>query len=143
MREGLDVTLQIAQFDSISMHLAFHRCGNQHKSAENISFSLGAIYNCQLYTKCTNILFQGEWGVNEKKNIDSVHFQHVSQFSWQIIHLKNVDVYTFWWEGGVSEKVYVLYTHLNVDNNGRPLIIISPEYFLNNYITNIWSYALG
>ncbi len=33
----------------------------------------------------------------------------------QIIHLENVDVYTFW-RG--HEKVYVLYTHLNVDNYG-------------------------
>ncbi len=37
-------------------------------------------------------------------------------FSWQIIHLKNLDMYTF---GGESEKVYVLYTYLNVDNYGR------------------------
>ncbi len=31
---------------------------------------------------------------------------------------KNVDMYSL---GGGSEKVYVLYTHLNVDNYGRSL----------------------
>ncbi len=41
-------------------------------------------------------------------------------FSSQIIHLKNIDVYTFLGGGG-SEKVYVLYTHLNVDNYALPL----------------------
>ncbi len=45
---------------------------------------------------------------------------HFLSFSSQIIHLKNVDVYTFWGERG-SEKVYVLYTHLNVDNYRWPL----------------------
>ncbi len=40
--------------------------------------------------------------------------------SWQIIHLKNVDMYTLW-GGGESEKLYVLYTHLNVGNYGQLL----------------------
>ncbi len=35
----------------------------------------------------------------EEKNDNSIHFEHPSPFllpfSWQIIHLKNVDVYTF------------------------------------------------
>ncbi len=58
------------------------------------------------------------------KKIDSVYFQHLTHFFklflWQIIHLKNVDVYTFW--GGEDyEKVYVLYTQLNVENFGWPL----------------------
>ncbi len=65
-----------------------------------------------------------------KNKVDSVHFQNFSwfyfSFSWQIIHLKNVDVCTFWrgmctfWRGSGFEKVYVLYTHLNVDNYERP-----------------------
>ncbi len=39
----------------------------------------------------------------------------VLSFSWQIIHLKKVDVYTFLGEGE-SEKVHVLYTHLIIYN---------------------------
>ncbi len=42
-------------------------------------------------------------------------------FSWQIIHLKNVDMYIFWGGEEGSEKMYVLYTHLNVDNYGQSL----------------------
>ncbi len=49
-------------------------------------------------------------------------------FSWQVMNLKNVDMYTFHEEGGGSEKVYVLYTHLNVDNYGRPLIREIPNF---------------
>ncbi len=57
-----------------------------------------------------------------EKNVASLHVQHFSpfilSFSWQIVHLKNVDMYTFS-EGMGTEKVYVLYTHLNVDNYGQ------------------------
>ncbi len=53
---------------------------------------------------------------------------HILSFSWQIYHLKNVDMYTLGGgggEGGVaSEKVHVLFIHLNVDNYGRPLMYI-------------------
>ncbi len=67
-----------------------------------------------------NILFL--WGGGSmKKNVDSIHCQHFNpfflSFLWQIIHLKNIDVHTFWGGGG-SEKVYFVHTHLNVDNNG-------------------------
>ncbi len=57
-----------------------------------------------------------------KKNLDSITYKilaHILSFTWQIRHLKYVDVYTFW-EGEGSEKVYVLDTHLNVDSYGRP-----------------------
>ncbi len=56
---------------------------------------------------------------------------HFLAFAWQIIHLKIVDVYTFWGEG--FEKVYVLYTHLNVDNYGLPLTIIFTLMFFSYY----------
>ncbi len=36
--------------------------------------------------------------------------------------IEKVELYTFWGGGG-SEKVYVLYTHLNVDNYGWLLIL--------------------
>ncbi len=54
-------------------------------------------------------------------------------FSWQIIHLKNVDVYTLKGEGGLRKcgcvhfergggpRKCVLYTQLNVDNYGQSL----------------------
>ncbi len=57
-----------------------------------------------------NILFLGGEGSMGKKNTDSVHFQHFSpfflSFSWQIINLKNVDVYTFW-KGEMLRKCIV------------------------------------
>ncbi len=44
---------------------------------------------------------------------------HFLSFSWQIIHLKNVDGYTFWGEGG---SVKVCFVHsINVDNYGWSL----------------------
>ena len=42
---------------------------------------------------------------------------HFLSFSWRILHLKNVDEYTFG-GGGRSEKEYGLYTDFNVDNYG-------------------------
>ncbi len=83
-------------------------------------------------------------------SLDSVYFQHFSpfyfSFSWQIIHLKNVDVYTFWGGAGGVEKVYVLYTHLNVDNYGRPLeeylcncLPIFPFYFIFLFLSTLWN----
>ncbi len=47
-----------------------------------------------------------------------------------IIYLKNVDLNTFW---GGSEKEYVLYTHLNVDNYGRPLRSLPRSTDQNQY----------
>ncbi len=46
-----------------------------------------------------------------KKKIDSIHFQHFSiflLFSWQIIHLKNVDVYTFEGDGGLRKCMFCI-----------------------------------
>ncbi len=59
-----------------------------------------------------------------KKKIDSVHFQHFSPFF--IILMEKLIIFkllmcTLFDGGGGSEKVYVLYTHLYVDNYGRPL----------------------
>ncbi len=65
--------------------------------------------------------FRGR-GIKRKKKLIPYTFNiliYFLSFSWQIIYLENVDVYTFW-GGGESEKVYILYTHLNVDNYGRP-----------------------
>ncbi len=55
----------------------------------------------------------GGGGSQWKKNLDSIHFQHINPFV----------LFTFWERegGGGSEKVYVLYTQLNVDNYGWPL----------------------
>ncbi len=56
-------------------------------------------------------------GVNGKKTLIPYTcniLPHLLSFSWQIIYLKNVNVYTIW--GGGSEKVNVLYTELNGDN---------------------------
>ncbi len=36
-------------------------------------------------------------------------------------HSKNVDMYSFFWEGKGSQKVYGLYNHQNVDIYGWPL----------------------
>ncbi len=61
------------------------------------------------------------------KNIDSVQFQHFSPYF--IIFMANLPFEKCWYvhflrgEGGVRK--YVLYTHLNVDNYGRPLSGIS------------------
>ncbi len=55
------------------------------------------------------------------------HF--LSFFLLQIVHLKNVDVYTFGGGGGLRK--YVLYTHLNVDNYGRSLIIVVAKPIYN------------
>ncbi len=44
---------------------------------------------------------------------------HFLSFSWQIIYLINVYVHTFVRAEGY-EKVYSVYTQLNVDNCGRP-----------------------
>ncbi len=57
------------------------------------------------------------------KYVDSINFQHFDPFFIILFEnclLKNVDVYTFWGGGGGggAEKVYVLYIHLSVDNNG-------------------------
>ncbi len=63
-----------------------------------------------------NLLFKG--GGQWKKFIlytFNIFDNFFLSFSWQIIHFKNVDMYTFLGVGG-SEKVYGLYTHLNVDN---------------------------
>ncbi len=43
---------------------------------------------------------------------------HLFPFSWDIIHSKNVDVYTLWGGEG-SEKVYVLFTHLSSPDNTK------------------------
>ncbi len=40
--------------------------------------------------------------------------------TWGFLALKNVDVYSFFGGGRVSQKVYDLYTHENVDIYGRP-----------------------
>ncbi len=59
-------------------------------------------------TNCTKHTLLGGGRVNEK-NVDSIHFQHFSpflSFPWQIIHLKNVDVYTFWGGRGVWESMF-------------------------------------
>ncbi len=58
-----------------------------------------------------------------EKNVAYIHFQQLSQFC--IIFManypfENVNMYTFCGEGW-SEKVYFLYTHLNVDKYGRSL----------------------
>ncbi len=59
-----------------------------------------------------------------KEDIDSGHFQHFNpylfvSFSCHIFHLINVGVHFL--RGRGFEKVYVLYTGLNIDNYGRPL----------------------
>ncbi len=51
-------------------------------------------------------------------------------------------MYTIWQESG-SEKVYVLYTHLNIDNYGQPLkcnqkrtILLNPEHMSHLAFSN-------
>ncbi len=65
------------------------------KQKEKLSMGMSIIVNIKLSVQ--NILFGGG-GINGKK-VDSIHFQHLSpfflSFSLQIIHLKNVNVYTF------------------------------------------------
>ncbi len=56
---------------------------------------------------------------------------HLLSFSWQIFHLKNINVYTLC-EGSGSEKMYVLYTDLNVDNYGSPLTSSIQRYYFTS-----------
>ncbi len=83
-----------------------------------ITYRLSIIANIKLSLQ--NILFSGERRSMEK-NVDSIHFQHFSPFF--IICIANLLMCTLF-EGEGSEKVYVLYTNLNVDNYGQPLRFI-------------------
>ncbi len=62
-----------------------------------ISFVLGAVHNCQHVTMCTNHTILGK-GVNAKKTVNSIHFQHFNQIVIIFIaqySFANVDMYTF------------------------------------------------
>ncbi len=72
---------------------------------------------------CINILFKSIMLLG-LKGITKTFSPFLLSFWWQIIHLKNIDRYMVWGGEG-SEKVYVLYTHLNVDNYGWPRVFIT------------------
>ncbi len=71
---------------------------------------LGAIHNCHHLNKV---------GVNGKTKLILCTFNILTQFfiisMASLLFKKAFDVYTLWGGGG-SEKMYVLYTHLNIDN---------------------------
>ncbi len=57
-----------------------------------------------------------------ENNVDSVHFQHFSPFFF-IIFMANYPLEKYCYVHflrGESEKMYISYTNLNVDNYGSP-----------------------
>ncbi len=79
------------------------------------------------------IHFQGEGGrICENHHFFCAHLTFWPDFYYfhgDVWHSKNVDVYSFFGGGRGSQKVYVLYTHENVDIYGWPL-----KWFEENYM---------
>ncbi len=85
---------------------------------------LGAVHKCQHFHECKPYTF----GVGEglKINIFSLNFflGWILLFSCGFLALKKYWCVLFFGRGGVSESVWFVYNHENVDIYGQPLILI-------------------
>ncbi len=89
----------------------------------NWSRTYNSFHNCQCLADCTNILFFR--GRSMGKTFCFCTLSTFWPIIFFIIFMANYRFEKCWcvpfWGGGGYEKVYVLYTHLNVDNYGWPL----------------------